>query len=164
MKGYEGSGLVQEGFLGQLPFVLSGNWQFSSQISSSGVIHQQALHGYTNSSISQSKDRKHKSAVVACLAERARPQPRYKSAGRTRRDIRSFGCSSLREVLSCASLNKAKISRHDTKKLCKQAKISLCHCLPISFYTPSEHHVSSMGLASGHVLPQHISLSQLTSL
>jgi hypothetical protein len=33
-------------------------------------------------------------------------------------------------------------------KLYKQAKLSPCHYLSSSFYTPSKHHVSFMGFAS----------------
>jgi hypothetical protein len=38
-KEYQGSGLVLKGSLEQLPSVLSGNWQFSSQVSSGSLIH-----------------------------------------------------------------------------------------------------------------------------
>lgn len=52
-KGYRGSGLVQKLYLEQLLSVLSGNQQFSSQVSSSSLIHSQTLHGYTSSQVQQ---------------------------------------------------------------------------------------------------------------
>jgi len=38
-------------------------------------------------------------------------------------------------------------------KLYRQAQPSLCHCPLSPIYTPSKHHVSSMGLASLSILP-----------
>jgi hypothetical protein len=78
------------------------------------------------------------------------------------------------EVLSCASLNKVKISKDSRPssvvKLALQASLSHSSSSPI--YPPSKHHVPSTGLVLWCVLPQHVesvlaklhmSLSQLTS-
>jgi hypothetical protein len=64
-KGYKGSGPVSKGSLEQLPSVLSGNWQFSSQVSGSSSIHSQILYGYISSSVQLSQDSKHKLTLVA---------------------------------------------------------------------------------------------------
>ena len=71
------------------------------------------------------------------------------------------------EVLCRASVNKVKISEdvgpRSGAKLAMQVKPSFHHCPLASIYTSSKYHRSSMGLASAHVLPQHMSLSQKNS-
>ena len=67
-------------------------------------------------------------------------------------------------VLSCASLNEAEI-REDvckTKKCCRASSTSNTSHRPI--YTPSKHHMTSVGLALPYVLPEQVGLYQLTSL
>ena len=51
--------------LEQLPSVVSGNQQFSSQVSEGSLIHSQTLHSYTSSPVQKSLESKHHSAVVA---------------------------------------------------------------------------------------------------
>ena len=58
------SGPVWKGSLEQLPSVLSGNLQFSSQVSNGRSVHLQTLHRYTSSPV-QSQDSKHESAAGA---------------------------------------------------------------------------------------------------
>lgn len=71
------------------------------------------------------------------------------------------GQQKLGKVLSCASLNEAKIVEDERPRsiyLCKQATVSLHHCLSSPIYIPS--NIS----CPPRVLPQHMRLSQLTSL
>jgi hypothetical protein len=81
------------------------------------------------------------------------------------------GCQEFSACLSQRSEDK---KRCQTNRLCTASSINKpssasCYCLRSSFYTPSKHYVSSMGLASAqlasaHVLPQLPSLSQPAKL
>ena len=72
------------------------------------------------------------------------------------------------EVLCCASLNEVKISEDVRPTSIAQLAVPASQALSPSLcgvlFIPSKHHVSSMGLTSPRVLPQHVCLSQLISL
>ena len=95
-------------------------------------------------------------------AETARPPPNRHESAETTKTSRDSRSSQL--YLSQG--------RCKTKKCYWASYTSLCHCPLSPIYTPSKHHVSSMGLASPQVLTQHVSLlvklqvslSQLISL
>ena len=64
-------------------YPMSGNQQFSSQVSSGSSVHLKALHGYTRSPVQESWGGKKEPAAVTHLAETARPQPQHKPGGGT---------------------------------------------------------------------------------
>jgi hypothetical protein len=72
------------------------------------------------------------------------------------------------EVLGCASQRREAHQRHETHKCCPASSLSKPSLAPATvcpvLFIPSEHHVSSTVPASAQVLPQHVHLSQLTSL
>ena len=99
-KRYRGNRPVQKGSLEQLPSVLSGNRQFSSQVS-----RQWQLEPLESTSEMHQQSSLVESIEIATanrrdLAERAKPQPQLESAGNTWRDTRrsSLDRASLREV------------------------------------------------------------------
>ena len=67
------------------------------------------------------------------------------------------------EGLRCASLSEAKISKYWTNKLPTNIQLAQ-QASQAQHPSSSKHRMSSMDLALAHVVPQHIHLSQLTSL
>ena len=129
---------------------------------SSSLIHSQTLHGYSSNPVWQSWDSKNESAAVALPTRGSQASA---SAQVSRRDQ---GQQELHEkvlaMLFSAKQKSAKLQDQQVlhSQIYQQAQCSLHLWSP--FYTPSKHHVSSTGHASAQVSPQHVTLSQLTSL
>ena len=135
--------------LEQIPSALSGN----QQLGSGSLIHSQTLHRHTSSPTRYCQHSKHKSAVWHNLAETARPQLNWNESAE---ENRPPGTPEVGSQL-------AHLSRVEKKKKHYKAsyanKPSPCHCPLDPIYTPSNQHMSSIGLASPGVLPQQLSLS-----
>jgi hypothetical protein len=125
--------LFRNGSLGQVPSVLSGNQQFSSQASISSLIYLI----YSQQSYS----------VVLGYQQVAWPSRNSQAGGIwTSRDIRS----SSQLCLSQWSEDQQK--GQDKEAVSYVSKPNSASVPPLSpFYTPSKHHAFSMGLDSTHV-------------
>jgi hypothetical protein len=87
------------------------------------------------------------------LAGTARPQPNCHESKE------ELGPPGTPELVSCASLNEAKMQDQEALQASYASKPSLHHSPLSLIYTPSKYHVSSAGLTSPCVLPQQVSLS-----
>jgi hypothetical protein len=140
-EGYGEVDLFRNSSLEQLPSVLSGNRQFSSQVSSSSSsAHSQALPRYTSSLVQENRDSEQESAVVA---RPSRDSHASASAPVSRRDQENFSAVPLRE---------AKISEDSRSTSIAQ---------PPSLYNEFYLYPPSI-TCPPQVLPQHVSCLSMT--
>ena len=134
--------------------MLSGNWQFGSQVSS---ICLQTLYRYTSSAVWLSQDNKHKSAVVAGPS---RDSQASASAPVGRNDQQEH-----QEKFSAVPLSgKRRSARCKTHKRCTVSSINKPSSASVTVgqvpFIPFKHHVSSTGLASADITLPITSSSQ----
>jgi hypothetical protein len=147
--------LFRNGSLEQLLSVLSGNQQFSSQVHSSSSIILQTPHRYTSSLVRQSQDNKHKSVVVAL------PSRDSQALASKQSQQKGSGGVPRRSSQLCLYLQSEDQQRHATNKHCTASSLRLAQPQPLSI----ESCLSPPNImCPPPVLPQHVRLSQLTSL
>ena len=131
--------------------MLSGNQQFSSQVSNGSWIYLQTLHRYTRSPVQYCWD---SSSGGTTLQE----QPGLSQICTSQRGgTRSRGLQE--KFLGCASLTEVKII--EDVRTTHMAQLALL-ASPKLFSQAVESYLCA--LQTARVLPQHVSLSQLTSL
>ena len=112
-KGYRGSGPVQKDSLEQLPFVLSGSWQFSSQVNVAAPSTHKHFTDISAAQFSRIRKANRNQQRWHYPVEIARPQPLHRSVGRTKVNRNTRKSSSL-----CLSQRIKDRRRCETNKRC----------------------------------------------